>query len=87
MAAEMQRMRQQLEVMQAELICARGGGPSTTDVQVLTYLQLPQIVATKMSYAVHVRGRATIFPCTSEFLPYLGNLIANFLDLLRCNSC
>lgn len=39
MAAEMQRMRQQLEVMQAELICARGGGPSTTDVQVLTYLR------------------------------------------------
>ena len=43
-------MRQQLEVMQAELIYARGGGPSTTDVQVLTYLQLPHIVTTKMSY-------------------------------------
>lgn len=34
MAAEMQRMRHQLEVMQAELICARGGGPSSADVQV-----------------------------------------------------
>jgi len=34
LAAEMQRMRHQLEVMQAELICARGGGPSTSDVQV-----------------------------------------------------
>lgn len=35
MAAEMQRMRHQLEVMQAELICARGGGPSTADIQVI----------------------------------------------------
>lgn len=34
MAAEMQRMRHQLELMQAELICARGGGPSSADVQV-----------------------------------------------------
>ncbi|XP_024371093.1 kinesin-like protein KIN-4A [Physcomitrium patens] len=35
MAAEMQRMRHQLELMQAELICARGGGPSSADVQIL----------------------------------------------------
>ena len=30
----MQRMRQQLELMQAELLCARAGGPSNTEVQV-----------------------------------------------------
>ncbi|KAG0589833.1 hypothetical protein KC19_1G052000 [Ceratodon purpureus] len=35
MAAEMQRMKHQLEVMQAELICARGGGPTSADVQML----------------------------------------------------
>ena len=34
MAAEMQRLRHQLEVMQAELICARSGGPSLADIQV-----------------------------------------------------
>ncbi len=34
MAAEMQQMRQQLELMQAELLCARAGGPSSTEVQV-----------------------------------------------------
>lgn len=34
LAAEMQRMRQQLELMQAELLCARAGGPSNTEVQV-----------------------------------------------------
>jgi len=33
LAAEMQRMRQQLELMQAELLCARAGGPSSTEVQ------------------------------------------------------
>ena len=37
MAAEMQRMRQQLELMQAELICARAGGPSNADVQVMSH--------------------------------------------------
>lgn len=36
MAAEMQRMRQQLELMQAELICARAGGPSSADVLVMS---------------------------------------------------
>lgn len=36
LAAEMQRMRQQLELMQAELLCARAGGPSNTEVQVRT---------------------------------------------------
>ncbi|KAG0613527.1 hypothetical protein M758_6G110100 [Ceratodon purpureus] len=35
LAAEMQRMRQQLELMQAELLCARAGGPSNTEVQML----------------------------------------------------
>ncbi|CAM6029514.1 unnamed protein product [Sphagnum balticum] len=35
MAAEMQQMRQQLELMQAELLCARAGGPSSTEVQVM----------------------------------------------------
>ncbi|KAJ6834158.1 kinesin-like protein KIN-4A [Iris pallida] len=36
MSNEMLRMRQQLEFLQAELLCARGGGASTTDeVQVL----------------------------------------------------
>jgi len=35
LAAEMLRMRQQLELMQAELLCARAGGPSNTEVQVL----------------------------------------------------
>jgi hypothetical protein len=34
MAAEMQQMRQQLELMQAELLCVRAGGPSSTEVQV-----------------------------------------------------
>ena len=36
LAAEMLRMRQQLELMQAELLCARAGGPSNTEVQVCT---------------------------------------------------
>jgi hypothetical protein len=35
MAAEMQQMRQQLELMQAELLCVRAGGPSSTEVQVM----------------------------------------------------
>lgn len=78
MAAEMQRMRQQLEVMQAELICARGGGPSTTDVQVLTYLQLPHIM-----YASHNRNNEDVVCRTCAwachylcmyhiFLPHFG---------------
>ncbi|KAF5189561.1 Kinesin-like protein kin-4a, partial [Thalictrum thalictroides] len=32
---EMKKMRQQLEYLQAELLCARGGGSSTDEVQVL----------------------------------------------------
>lgn len=39
MAAEMQRMRQQLELMQAELVCARGGGPSSAENQVSTFVK------------------------------------------------
>jgi kinesin family protein 4/21/27 len=35
LAAEMQRMRQQLELMQAELLYARAGAPSNTEVQML----------------------------------------------------
>ncbi|KAG0626408.1 hypothetical protein M758_2G123600 [Ceratodon purpureus] len=35
LAAEMLRMRQQLELMQAELLCARAGGPSNAEVQML----------------------------------------------------
>ncbi|PKU62954.1 kinesin-like protein KIN-4A [Dendrobium catenatum] len=35
MSNEMQRMRQQLEYLQAELLCARGGGASTDQVQAL----------------------------------------------------
>jgi kinesin family protein 4/21/27 len=34
MAAEMQHIRQQLEIAQAELMCARAGGPSSADIQV-----------------------------------------------------
>ncbi|KAK9109273.1 hypothetical protein Sjap_017333 [Stephania japonica] len=34
-SSEMQRMRQQLECLQAELLCARGGGASSDEVQVL----------------------------------------------------
>ncbi|XP_043714272.1 kinesin-like protein KIN-4A isoform X2 [Telopea speciosissima] len=34
-SSEMQRMRQQLEYLQAELHCARGGGASSDEVQVL----------------------------------------------------
>lgn len=34
MAAEMQRLRQQLEMAHVELICARAGGPSASDVQI-----------------------------------------------------
>ncbi|KAG0584179.1 hypothetical protein KC19_3G191000 [Ceratodon purpureus] len=33
MVAEMQRLRQQLEMAHVELICARAGGPSSSDVQ------------------------------------------------------
>ena len=33
-AAEMQRMRQQIELLQAELVCARADGNSTLDSQV-----------------------------------------------------
>ena len=33
-AAEMQRMRQQIELLQAELVCARADGNSTLDCQV-----------------------------------------------------
>lgn len=35
MSNEMKKMRQQLEYLQAELLCARGGGSSTDEVQVL----------------------------------------------------
>ncbi|CAK9197574.1 unnamed protein product [Sphagnum troendelagicum] len=35
MAAEMQHIRQQLEIAQAELMCARAGGPSSADIQML----------------------------------------------------
>ncbi|KAJ6829209.1 kinesin-like protein KIN-4A [Iris pallida] len=35
MSSEMLRMRQQLEFLQAELLCARGGGVSSDEVQVL----------------------------------------------------
>ncbi|XP_043708204.1 kinesin-like protein KIN-4A isoform X2 [Telopea speciosissima] len=34
-SGEMQRMRQRLEYLQAELLCARGGGASSDEVQVL----------------------------------------------------
>lgn len=34
LTAEMQRLRQQLELAQVELICARAGGPSNSDMQV-----------------------------------------------------
>ncbi|XP_010270694.1 PREDICTED: kinesin-like protein KIN-4A isoform X2 [Nelumbo nucifera] len=34
-SSEMQRMRQQLEYLQAELLCARGGGASSDEVQAL----------------------------------------------------
>ena len=34
MVAEMQRLRQQLEMAHVELICAKAGGPSSSDVQV-----------------------------------------------------
>lgn len=37
MAAEMQRLRQQLEMAHVELICARAGGPSSSDVQVIFF--------------------------------------------------
>uniref|UniRef100_A0A1D1ZCR1 Chromosome-associated kinesin KIF4 n=2 Tax=Anthurium amnicola TaxID=1678845 RepID=A0A1D1ZCR1_9ARAE len=35
LSSEMQRMRQQLEYLQAELLCARGGGSSSDEIQVL----------------------------------------------------
>uniref|UniRef100_A0A7I4F3J3 Kinesin-like protein n=1 Tax=Physcomitrium patens TaxID=3218 RepID=A0A7I4F3J3_PHYPA len=35
LAAEMQRMKQQIELMQAEILCARAGGPSNNELQAL----------------------------------------------------
>jgi kinesin family protein 4/21/27 len=45
MAAEMQRIRQQLEIAQAELICARAGGLSSADLQVCSLVMLEQAIS------------------------------------------
>ena len=34
LSSEVHRMRQQLECLQAELLCARGGGSSSSEIQV-----------------------------------------------------